>query len=97
MSTLALLNKQHSTKLRDKLTARCKALNVDINKSGYYLSKEVACLSNGSFHRTTGRKKMPFAVYRLGEFHGFTAFLPDDYTLALPYKLAKQYLPECNR
>jgi hypothetical protein len=66
-------------------------------KPNTYLARSESGMENGSVLRVTGRKKEKFAIYILGDFHGFTNELPEDYTFALPRKEARHVLLACFR
>ena len=68
---------------------------VTDHKPNTFISYSKSGMENGSCYRVTGRKKEKFAIYILGDFHGFTNELPEDYVFCLPRKEAKKVLPSC--
>jgi hypothetical protein len=62
-------------------------------KNTYYAYGKES-LKNGTFYRSTGRKREAFACYNLGDFVGFVKELPDDsFPIILDRETAKDFLP----
>jgi len=64
-------------------------------KSNIYLYSTQAALTNGTYYRSTGRKRDDiYAKYILGDFHGFVNTVPDGLE-ASPKREIKHLLPAC--